>query len=612
MAGALDPVDDTCCVFQAVEVCTSGGGGGMVVGDAVTGGIANTVLYVDGAGDLGSIAGFEFDDVTSLFTVPSAIALTSDPLAATSLLGGVKIRNNAGALEVSQNGGAWGAIGGIAIGQTVGGGTNDAILFVSNFGTLANSALLTFDAAGTVTLNGTLLTSSGSGSPFTIQADGTTAIGVSIVGGNIAAYTASAEVFGFSVVPPLTKEWATGAITTQRENLFRSPTYSFVGASTITVASTLAVEGPPAAGLNATITEARSLDVDPNAAGTSMSVIGQTAIEGTGGNTAVLSVYANRTSGADFGLKMEATATTVNGSSTVYLNVGNTTLWTMTGGLATLSYENATTNTTLDVFDTRRTTSGTAAVNMGAGHTMTLEDAGGTQFTASRYSTIIQTATAGTPSSQVDIYTVAAGTLALQATFGSSSRGFYVPSTSRIAFGTPAANGSLMISSSICTFNMGTIAFGYSFTTGVSSSGARKLMTFTAAAHTAQTAGTEISNFDINLSATKQWATGAITTQREIRIQAPTYAFVGASTITDAATFYINGAPQQGTNATITNAYALWIDAGRIRIDQGVALGGGAAPTLGTIGGSGPATAAQNQWLEVTIDGIRNWVPCWQ
>lgn len=44
-----------------------------------------------------------------------------------------------------------------------------------------------------------------------------------------------------------------------------------------------------------------------------------------------------------------------------------------------------------------------------------------------------------------------------------------------------------------------------------------------------------------------------------------------------------------------------------------VALGGGAAPTLGTIGGSGPATAAQNSWMRV-IDSSGNpfWVPVWK
>ena len=44
-----------------------------------------------------------------------------------------------------------------------------------------------------------------------------------------------------------------------------------------------------------------------------------------------------------------------------------------------------------------------------------------------------------------------------------------------------------------------------------------------------------------------------------------------------------------------------------------VALGGGAAPTLGTIGGSGPASAAQNSWvLMKDSTGASFWVPVWK
>ncbi len=44
-----------------------------------------------------------------------------------------------------------------------------------------------------------------------------------------------------------------------------------------------------------------------------------------------------------------------------------------------------------------------------------------------------------------------------------------------------------------------------------------------------------------------------------------------------------------------------------------VALGGGAAPTLGTIGGSGPASAGQNSWLRVLDStGAAFWVPVWK
>lgn len=44
---------------------------------------------------------------------------------------------------------------------------------------------------------------------------------------------------------------------------------------------------------------------------------------------------------------------------------------------------------------------------------------------------------------------------------------------------------------------------------------------------------------------------------------------------------------------------------------RNIALGGGAAPTLGTIGGSGPTVAAQQGWIELNQDGTAYWVPAW-
>lgn len=41
------------------------------------------------------------------------------------------------------------------------------------------------------------------------------------------------------------------------------------------------------------------------------------------------------------------------------------------------------------------------------------------------------------------------------------------------------------------------------------------------------------------------------------------------------------------------------------------ALGGGAAATLGTIGGTGPTVAAQNSWGKLSYNGVTYWVPLW-
>lgn len=119
---------------------------------------------------------------------------------------------------------------------------------------------------------------------------------------------------------------------------------------------------------------------------------------------------------------------------------------------------------------------------------------------------------------------------------------------------------------------------GVVITHAVTTSGVRTALTVTGAADTGRTAGTEQSDVYLNFGRTVTWATGAITNQRFLRISAPTIAFAGASTVTNAATVYIEGAPVAGTNATITNAYALFVDEGRVLFDGPVVFN--AAPVV--------------------------------
>lgn len=63
----------------------------------------------------------------------------------------------------------------------------------------------------------------------------------------------------------VSRQWNTGSLTLQRENIFVGPTYAFVGASTLTDAITVDV-GTPTAGTNATITRSTGLRVKPAAA----------------------------------------------------------------------------------------------------------------------------------------------------------------------------------------------------------------------------------------------------------------------------------------------------------------------------------------------------------
>jgi hypothetical protein len=86
------------------------------------------------------------------------------------------------------------------------------------------------------------------------------------------------------------------------------------------------------------------------------------------------------------------------------------------------------------------------------------------------------------------------------------------------------------------------------------------------------TAGTEEIGHDFQ-ARTRTWAAGALTTQREIVFKRPTYAFASASTLTKATTVSITGAPAAGPNATITNAYALEVEAGPVRFASDLTVG---------------------------------------
>jgi hypothetical protein len=154
----------------------------------------------------------------------------------------------------------------------------------------------------------------------------------------------------------------------------------------------------------------------------------------------------------------------------------------------------------------------------------------------------------------------------------------------------PADNGKVAYA------NAGVLAYAAGVTT---SAGANLSVTSTAstgtvastfkvtdAAHTTLTASTERISALFDFGQTRQFATGALTTQRALRVLAPTYSFVGASTITTAATVAISGAPVAGTNATITNSLALWLESGGIGIGTAIARQGAVrlAPSAGTSG----------------------------
>lgn len=113
--------------------------------------------------------------------------------------------------------------------------------------------------------------------------------------------------------------------------------------------------------------------------------------------------------------------------------------------------------------------------------------------------------------------------------------------------------------------------FSHQFTP-VATSGANGATTqflYTSAAHTTLAASTDTPTFHFDSSATKQFATGAKTSQSDFKITSPTYSAVGSTTITDAYTFHVTGVPGTSSNVTITNAYAAWLN-GAVKIGSGI------------------------------------------
>lgn len=95
-------------------------------------------------------------------------------------------------------------------------------------------------------------------------------------------------------------------------------------------------------------------------------------------------------------------------------------------------------------------------------------------------------------------------------------------------------------------------------------SGSPAIARFQGGAHTTLAASTEANDVYLNLTRTVQFSTGALTTQRAVYITAPTYAFVGASTLTTAATLCVASSPTAGTNATITRSYSIMSENGNV------------------------------------------------
>lgn len=159
---------------------------------------------------------------------------------------------------------------------------------------------------------------------------------------------------------------------------------------------------------------------------------------------------------------------------------------------------------------------------------------------------------------------------------------------------------------------------------GIAPAGANWAFAFSATARTITVAG-DFANC-LNTTGGSHTINAALSTFTQWTINAPG-GTIGTGSVVNAANVIIQTAPSVGTNRyglLITSNpsggtlnYALRVTNGdarfdaRVDINNPIALGGGAAATLGTIGGSGPTAAAQAQWVEIDIGGTPHWIPVW-
>lgn len=374
--------------------------------------------------------------------------------------------------------------------------------------------------------------------------------------------TASTEVPFVFFDGNATRSWAAGSLSIQREVKISKPTYNFASASTITDAATLGVVGSPAGGANATITNSHGLLISSGSASNATNSYGLTVNSQTGATNNYIAQFRG-TSGTGLGVGIGTATPTgtlqitrdsaATSGSAPYLNI------------SVKSDTGLTASTNAPLISTTNTTRTWAAGSQALLCDVLLS------------SPVYAAASAST--------TTIASTLAVSGpTIGpnmaiTTSAGIYIQPTNvagaGVGLGLLCYGATNSGTSNACAAFMGMPAAGRGVGIGITTpnaslqvtrdtsgvGGAFPYINITVTADTSLTASAEIPAFNITNSNTRTWAAGSVTTQREVLIGQPTYAFASASTITDAASIGVAGSPKGGTNATITNSHGILVSA---------------------------------------------------
>ncbi len=369
-----------------------------------------------------------------------------------------------------------------------------------------------------------------------------------------------------------TQQWATSPPVTQREFLIDRPTYSCdTVAQTITTAATVAIVGAPAPGTNVTITTPLALWVQA----------GDVKFDGTTDGT-------SGTAGA--------ISTLGGGGFTKAVWAGTNLTWANGVGSGTIT--DAVTNTTTSLLTLQHNSSGTVANGFGSRLLFNLQDDTTANQNAASITTTWTTAATATRTSNLVFNTVSSGAaLAASLTLTPTTATF--PQAVQVTF-----NGFSSVA----------------ITQTAAAGGTRNCLVITPAANLTVTSGTEDPQVIFAFDRVQTWNTTTPATQREFKINQPTYACNAISqTITDGATLAIVGGPIAGTNVTITNKHALWAQAGYITLpgNSGNSLritsptaNGAVVVTVTGVGPTGAQTTIQG-WMIVNVNGTDRFMPFW-
>mgnify|MGYP001606601112 CR=1 FL=1 len=416
-----------------------------------------------------------------------------------------------------------------------------------------------------------------------------------------------------------TNTWATGALALQRAFRITQPTYDFTAASTLTTAATVAIAGAPTQGASASIVQSFALYFDggavtlASAAGMMTGAISiQPRTVTVTGTTQVTSLNAEiMIEGTTYTDASAVTMDAVTGIGIVPpIAAGSVAMTQVSGARIATSVSYATHGAgfnyaayragshTITFTGTTQITATPAVAGMSIGQ-ITLTNAGAHTIdsAASLYIAAAPVAAGSVTLSNTYALWVDAGISRFDGQIGigngslsapaiyfqsdvdtgiSYSAGpvvsFSINSTERLRV---YGSGIYVPNTVFCEAYQASSSTGsplwsgfraFAFTQTAQNAATFTGFAWTGGAHTALTASTEATDINFNLARTVEFATGALALQRAFRVQAPTYGFVGASTLTTAATVAIGGGPTQGTNATISQSFNLYMEAGAVTL----------------------------------------------